>query len=178
MSNFIDRLVGPLSKGGTVGYADRLIKRGKTQRAFTVLARGARAGQLEARYRVGCAYAEGVGVPVNHANAAHWLTLAADAGHLGAKVKLAGLYLHGAVPELGDEATAVDDLFATRTKLQPDYVQAHYWAQLAAEEGQPDAQALLGTVLSLGPEEMRDQKAAEEWYRRAAEGGSPQGHLG
>ena len=72
----------------------------------------------------------------------------------------------------------IADLFATRTKLQPDYVRAQYWAQLAAEEGQPDAQALLGTVLSLGPEEMRDQTAAEEWYRRAAEGGSPQGHLG
>ena len=73
-----------------------------------------------------------MGVPVNHANAAHWLKLAAEAGHLGAKVKLAGLYLHGAIPIQGDEASPSTDLFATRVKFQPDYVRrsiGHSWRQ-------------------------------------------------
>ena len=43
-----------------------------------------------------------------------------------------------------------------RRWMQTSWWNLHTRAQLAAEEGQPDAQALLGTVLSLGPEEMRE----------------------
>ena len=41
-----------------------------------------------------------------------------------------------------------------------------------------DGGALLGYILTSGPEEMRDVAAAEQWYRRSAEADCPQGRLG
>jgi len=60
----------------------------------------------------------------------------------------------------------------------PDFEGAHKWARMAAQSGSPDGQALLGYVLTFGPQNLRNEDEARAWYQRSAEGGCPQGHLG
>ena len=52
------------------------------------------------------------------------------------------------------------------------------WARRAAEGGSADGQAILGFILTSGPESLRDLDQAEEMYRRSAEADCPQGCLG
>src|SRR5262249_26969249 len=48
----------------------------------------------------------------------------------------------------------------------------------AAEHGVAEAQALLGYILTWGPESLRNLEQAKRWYRRSAAAGCPQGSLG
>ena len=52
------------------------------------------------------------------------------------------------------------------------------WARKAAEGGSADGQAVLGYILTSGPETMRDLDEAHHWYERSAAAGCPQGALG
>ena len=57
-------------------------------------------------------------------------------------------------------------LFANPARNNPDYESALKWARMAAEAGASDAQALLGYILTAGPETIRDLDAANSWYQR------------
>lgn len=144
---------------------------------FTTLGQFAQQGNVDAQFRVGKAYLEGWGTPPSLEDGTRWIRKAAEAGHVHARLMLATLYLMG-FPEGFDENTpSILGDTATRPR-QPDFEQALYWGRLAAEAGQPDAQALLGYIQTNGPEELRDRSLAREWYEKAAAGGSAQGHLG
>ena len=52
------------------------------------------------------------------------------------------------------------------------------WARKAAEGGSADGQAVLGYILTSGPEHLRSLDEAHRWYERSAATGSPQGALG
>ena len=54
-------------------------------------------------------------------------------------------------------------LFANAGRTNPDYESALKWARAAAEAGASDAQALLGYILTAGPETIRDL-----WMQRTA----------
>lgn len=144
---------------------------------FTKLGGLARQGNIEAQYRTGKAYLEGWGTPPSLEGGTRWIRKAAEAGHTQARLVLATLYLVG-FPAGFDENRP--DLLgeAARGTPVPDFGQAAHWSRLAAEEGLPDAQALLGYVLMSGPEDIRDPEQARLWYEKAAAGGSSQGHLG
>jgi TPR repeat protein len=142
--------------------AARLTAQGNASAAFTLLARAARAGNLEAEYRVGRCYLYGTGVPASHREAAYWLGRSADRNHPDAQCALALLHLQGGSSGQGS----------------PDFAAAVTWARRGAEGGSAEAQALLAYILSCGPEALRDPAAARRWYARSAAAGWPQGALG
>lgn len=68
-----------------------LYKEGKAAEAIELYKRAAESGSSEAQYRVGIAYADGLGVERSIDKAKKWLTLAADQGHFLAKFRIDNL---------------------------------------------------------------------------------------
>ena len=176
MAAVLDRLTAVVSPAAQRRAGLRLLESGQGAAGFQMLAKAARRGDAEAEYRVGRCYLEGIGVPVSRGDAAHWLDRAARAGRIEAQATLAALHLMGVAAS--DHGTGRADLFAGNAAHEPDYAAAEEWARRAAEGGAPDGQALLGYILTSGPEAKRDLTQAAEWYRRSAEAGCPQGELG
>ena len=169
----LKRLASRASKRKRV-RAERLSET-EPQRAFALFAAAAEAGDAEAAFKVGEYYLDGKAVLGQPAEAARWYRRAAEAGHLGAQVRLAQLHLLG-LPE--DAADLGAGLFESVKPIGVDYGAAMRWAKRAADAGVPDAQAIVGYILSSGPEELRDPDAALKWYRESAQGDCPQGRLG
>ncbi len=161
-------------------WASRLQARGRGRKAFDICVRLADAGNIEAAYRVGRAYVEGSVVPLSRADAARWLEIAADRGHAAAQAMLAELHLHGLIQSshAGTTTNHAAGVFDANATGEPDFVEALRWARRSAETGSAAGQALLGFILSHGPETMRDLAASRHWYELAALGGSAQGHFG
>ena len=175
----VDRFSFVLSPQKRLRRAAALIEEGKSEEAFPHLAAAAKAGIPEACYRIGRAYLGGAGVPVSRTEGARWIERAASSGWVEAQSNLATLYLYGMAGTVDGHPN--DNLFAARKseeKLEPNYDAALHWSLKAAENGSPEGQALVGYVLTSGPDRLRDLEAGDAWYERAAESGSPQGHLG
>ncbi len=109
------------------------------------------------------------------------------AGLLGLSAALAalgaGLALAAGCPGLPAEATAKDLVRAALTRLEtpPVAPQAAREAALCLEAafaaGDPGAAAARGRLAAAGLAGRPDPTLAAHWYLRAAEAGSPQGHL-
>ncbi|MBX9823644.1 MAG: SEL1-like repeat protein [Xanthobacteraceae bacterium] len=178
----VDRLIGLASPAAALSRAVQLIEQQQFAAAFPLLTRAAKAGIPDAEYRVARCYLEGAGVPPSRAEGAWWLERAASHGCVEAQSLLAALYVHGLAGatnggSCSDEAHA-NRLFAGDAPAEPDFEAALKWARAAAERGSSEAQALLGYILTDGPESLRDQEEADRWYERSAMAGCPQGHLG
>ena len=116
-------------------------------------------------------YLEGAGVPPSAVEGARWLERAAPQGYVDAQSMLAALYMHGipgsAAPTAASRASELSAgrpaaaLFNQNEPAKPDFERAAVWARKAADAGSADGQALLGYILTAGPEEMRDLEAAE-----------------
>lgn len=173
----LDRLAAPFSARARLRVGLDLVERGKGAKGFHYLARAAVCGCTEAQYRVARCYLDGKAVPQSGTEAMRWLERAARRGHSEAQFVLAALYAQG----LGggtDSSSAVAPLFPRPEASEPNYEAALHWGRLAAEGGNAEAQALLGYVLTSGPMTLRDAGEAENWYRRSARAGCPQGSLG
>jgi TPR repeat protein len=90
--------------------------------AVTLLRRAAEAGNAEAMYYLGRAYALGDGVARQSAQARHWLLMAGE---------------HGDAPLWA----AVGKLFFTGDLDDPE--EARHWLRLAADHGDPEAPLLM-----------------------------------
>ena len=159
----------------------KLLENGQPLKGFSILSTLAKQGNVEAQYRVGRCYLEALGAPASLEEGARWLRRAADAGKTEACFILATLYAMG-MPE-GFEVRKEEEVLDLSARVAPaerraDFYQARHWASIAAEAGSADAQALLGYILTNGPEDIRDQVEARQWYERSAEAGCSQGHLG
>ncbi len=177
MVSLLDRLGGAVSPRLALRRAARYRERGRAGDAFRLLSRAARAGVAEAEFQVGRCYLEGAGVPVSRVDAVRWLEKAGLHGFVEAQALLATLHLHGAVAKPGQGGTR--SVFASNQgSADPDHAEAARWARMAAEKGSAEARALLGYLLTSGPEPLRNLDEAREWYRKSAEAGSPQGALG
>ncbi|MEO9190145.1 MAG: SEL1-like repeat protein, partial [Acetobacteraceae bacterium] len=174
----LDTLTGAFSPRLALRRAVRLGDRGRIGPSFRLMSRAARAGLAEAEYRIGRCYLEGGGVPVSRADAVRWLGKAGEQGYVEAQSLLATLYLHGLVATARGHGAAANLFDSNESAASPDYQEAARWARKAAEGGSADGQALLGYILTSGPETVRDADAAREWYRKSAEAGCPQGALG
>jgi len=143
--------------------------------AFRRLMKAAQAGAPAACCQVGRAYLLGHGVPASLPAALRWLTRAAEAGDAAAQTLLASLALRGvcdtASPGLFPAAAAVTD-------PQPHYHAALLWAERAAAQGSAEAQAILGYILTDGPDDLRDRDRGAYYYQYAAAAGCAQGQLG
>ncbi|MGX9148319.1 tetratricopeptide repeat protein [Mesorhizobium sp. 128a] len=151
----------------------------KPAEAFPHLAVAARAGLVDAEYRVARCYLEGSGVPASRAEGRRWLLRAANHGSADAQALLAALYLAGLVPADADGRDAGSvSLFERDYSGEPDFAAALGFATKAAEAGSATGQAILGYILASGPEPMRDADAAQRWYEKSAAAGCAEGSLG
>jgi hypothetical protein len=174
MMSFIDRIASAGSPMAALKRAIQLDEAGEARRAFALFSRAARAGLPEAQFRVGRAYLKGSGVPVSRRDGAAWLERAAQAGWVEAQTLLATLYLYGLAGRKQKSALG-GPLFARAGAAadEPDYPEALRWARMGAEGGSPEAQALLGYILTSGPEEMRNLAEADTWYTTRPSGPWP-----
>lgn len=172
----LDRMTGRFHPALALRRAIRLSDSGKAAEAFALMAIAARAGIVEAEFRIGRYYLEGRGVPPSQLEGARWLRRAADRGSPDAQALLAALYVAGLV---GQEAQASSEsLFDRDSSPRPNFVAALRLARHAAESGSPTGQAVLGYILTKGPMAMRDLDAAHYWYEKSAADGCPEGCLG
>ena len=109
----------------------------------------ARQGQAEAEFLLGTAWAEGLGKPVDAAEAAFWYRRAADRGHVLAQHNLGNIHFAG-------------------TGVVQDAALAAQWWRLAAEAGDAIPQYRLGNLFEQGLGVSQDREAALRWYRNAA----------
>jgi uncharacterized protein len=161
----IDRILAFTSPAASLRRAIRLHERGRGADAFPLFARAAKAGISEAEYRVARSYLDGSGVPPSRTEATRWLKRAAAHGNVEAQVLLSVLYIQGWAVDTDDQdAGETSRLFAGETLTGPSFPSAEKWARKAAAAGSADGQALLGYVLTSGPEIMRDLDEAHQWY--------------
>ncbi len=178
----LDRLIASTSPSAALRRAVRLTEQGDVKQAFPLLTRAARAGIAEAEYRVGRCYLEGAGVPPSLVEGVRWLERAANQGYVDAQARLATLSIHGLATSTGcsggSAAGSAANLFAANDAAEPDFESGIRWARKAAEAGSADGQAVLGYILTSGPEHLRNLDEAHQWYERSAVAGCPQGALG
>ncbi len=161
--------------GARLAYGIILTEDGKHRRAFRQFARAARHGLPVAQFHLGRCYLLGRGVPSCLDAALRWLTRAAEGGDVEAQTLLASLALQGI--SFGAEAGLLEA--ASRyVGRPPDYLEALKWGKQAAAGGSAEAQAVLGYILTSGPDELRDVARAAQDYQHAAESGFAQGQLG
>src|ERR1700733_14786029 len=168
----LDRLIASTSPSAALRRAVRLTERGEVKQAFPLLTRAARAGIAEAEYRVGRCYLEGSGVPPSLVDGVRWLERAANQGYVDALARLATLSIHGLATSMdvsgASAAGSAANLFAANVAAEPDFESGIRWARKAAEAGSADGQAVLGYILTLGPEHLRNLDEAHLWYERSA----------
>ena len=113
----------------------------------------AMAGNAEANFLMGTAYAEGLGKPVDAAAAVYWYRRAAAAGVTLAQHNLGNVYESG---------TGV---------VQSDTEAARWW-RLAADKGDAITQLRLGEAYEQGRGVERDLESALYWYQESARRGN------
>jgi hypothetical protein len=107
------------------------------------------AGLPEAQVTLGNLYANGDGVPQDHAEAARWYRLAADQGLAGAQHNLGLAYANGnGVPQ--------------------NYAEAVKWYRLGAYQGNEYAQSNLGFMYATGAGVAINYVTAYAWFNVAA----------
>ncbi|WP_224670782.1 tetratricopeptide repeat protein [Mesorhizobium sp. BH1-1-5] len=175
----MDRLAGHIHPALALRRAIQLSEKGKVAEAFPLMATAARAGVPEAEYRVARCYLEGLGVPSSRLEGTRWLRRAAERGNADAQALLAALYASGlAEDEDNAGSNSSESLFAAQSSREPDFEMALQFARKAAEAGSANGQAILGYILSKGPQAIRDLEAAHGWYEKSAAAGCPEGRLG
>jgi TPR repeat protein len=128
----VDHLIGLTSPTAALRRAIRLNERGRVAESFRLLTHAAKAGIVDAEYRVAKSYLEGTGVPPSRAEGARWLRRAASHGCVDAQALLSALYVHGLVKAAGDDPVdggpRADHLFASEAPAEPDFESAVKWA--------------------------------------------------
>jgi TPR repeat protein len=109
----------------------------------------AQAGDANAEFLVGHAYARGEGVSQDHTQAAIWYRRAAEQGYALAQSYLCAEYVDGVgVPH--------------------DFAQAAFWCRKAADQGNDFAQFDMGSFYEQGKGVPQDYALAASWYLKSA----------
>ena len=112
----------------------------------------AEAGDAEAQFNLGIAYARGEGVSEDMFKAARWIKKAAEKNYAKACSQLGGMYYFG------------DGLLINKEE-------ASKWWKKAADLGDTKAQFNIGLMLFKGDGIRPDEKKALEWFTKAANQG-------
>lgn len=124
------------------------------KQAWKWYAKAAGKGDLEARYRIGCLYRDGLGVKRNDGEAAYWFGRAAANGHSLAQLNIADCYANG-------RGIQMDQRIASE----------NYWR--AADRGVAEAQYIIAGRLRDGIGITADPSMALKFFSLAAEAGFP-----
>lgn len=128
---------------------------GAADRSSNMIA-GAEAGDVEAQYDLGMAYAEGDDITQNYRAAYYWLLKAAAAEHHAAEYEIGELYKDGYGVEQSNRL-------------------AFEWFSRSAEQGNADAQHSLGALYEYGEGVRQSMTQAKEWYKKSCSSGSSSG---
>ena len=171
-SSLLNRIHAALGRpDAQLARAEHLAESGSQEKAFTLFARAARAGQPRAQYQLARHYLAGLTVPGSLIEALRWLRRAAEAGESAAQTQLAALALQGITDAPLNGLHHPAD--------QPaNYEQAESWCRQAVAAGSAEAMALLAYILTEGPADRRDPAAGERLFRQSAQAGCPHGQLG
>jgi TPR repeat protein len=170
-----DRLASR-NPANALARAKTLDAAGEIDRAFRLFVIAAEAGITEATYQVGMRYLTGAGVVRNAIESARWFTKAAEKGDLLSQRHLAGLYMAG----LQEDTVRTSDaqLFTENQNKAADFDSALRWVLPPAQAGDTEAQVMAGYIYVAGAMHLRDEAQAKFWFGKAAESGTPAGHLG
>jgi len=164
----------PGQPAARLAYGVVLVEDGRHRGAFRQFARAAHRGLPAAQYRLGRCYLLGLGVPSSPDAALSWLMRAAEGGDHEAQALLASLAMQG----ISGADAGFLEAASRYVGRPPDYQAALKWGTPAADGGSAEAQAVLGYIMTSGPDELRDARRAAHYFRLAAEGGLAQGQLG
>lgn len=162
-------------------------------KALTLMQQASLAGSADATGGLGYFHAKGIEVPKDEAKAAEYFKKGAEAGSARAQLNYAVVLLSGqgvakdpqaAVPWLEKSAAAGVAEAQERLGLAlfhgnvidgvgRDYEEARRLLSAAAEAGLPAAQNAIAQMWASALGGPGDEKAAEDWHRRAAEQGDP-----
>jgi len=161
---------------------------GRYEEALPALRVLAERGQSEAQHLLAVAYRDGLGLTGDAEIAAVWFERAAASGHAPSQFALAIAYLRGnGVETSGDQAVrwlskAADAgqadaaaVLASILLAQGKGAEARDRLRQAATAGHLMAAVQLGSLLEAGVGGEADRETAAEWYRRAGQGGEPEG---
>jgi uncharacterized protein len=121
------------------------------------LRKQAEAGNAQAQFDLGFAYAKGQGVPQDYTEAVKWTRKAAVQGSVGAQYNLGTAYYYG-------------------EGVLQDYAEANMWFRKAAEQGLTIAQFNLGAAYSSGQGVSQDYVHSYFWYSLAASRSAGEDH--
>ena len=130
------------------------------------LRKEAEAGDAESQFKLSVMYDKGQDVPQDSVEAFKWLVKAVNQDFPRAQFKL-GLIYFLAAQNTKKQAEAGDEI--ARANL--GFTQAVNLFQKAAEQGESEAQHLLGAMYHDGEGVPQDYSKAFMWYRKAAEQG-------
>ena len=118
---------------------------------------GAQSSDREAQYLLALVYGQGRLVPKDDSTALKWMLKSAEAGYMLAQAGMGKAYLHGVKSDGAIQ----------------HYGEAERWLQLAAAQGNADAQFWLGIGYRRGYFGAVDHREALQWLNRAATQGQP-----
>jgi TPR repeat protein len=152
--------------------------------AFQQLQTCAEQGMPDAQFALGRCYEEAQGVVQNLADAVHWYGLAAQQSHVQAQSRLGLIYLSASLPAAAIATAGKSSLEPARTinsTLGESFKQgftvtqnlpaAFMWNQRAAEAGDADAQARLGTQYIRGIGTEANPTLGTHWLEKSAQQG-------
>lgn len=115
-------------------------------------------GVPEAQYKLGNAYHDGKGVPMDRALALKWYQKAADRDFTKAQMNMGYAYYFG-------------------EGVTRNYPEAFKYYQMVAEKGDIPSQLMLADSYFLGKNVGKDEVKAIKWYEAAADKGSVKAYL-
>jgi TPR repeat protein len=170
--------------------ADRCFGRGDNAAGLRVLLALALADfeNADIAFRIGECYERGIGAIPNFVSAVRWYEQAASRRSVTAMSRLGDIYLSGRVVGIGSSAvpaTESDLALLGCNRLRPtgwsvprDSGKALHWNMAAAEQGDAEAQARLGSQFVAGEGVGKDLAKGEQWFRASADQGCAAGQFG
>ena len=146
--------IGDMYAGGIGVPADNREADKWYQHGVDMATTGARSEWLTAQVYLANAYLQSKGVPLDYAEAMHWMKTAAENGNRQAQVNLGTMYRDG-------QGTT------------QSYGEAMYWYRKATDQGSAVAEWMVGRLYFDGKGVTRDFNQAATWFRKAAAEGVP-----
>jgi hypothetical protein len=156
------------------------------KQAVDAVRKDAESGDSAAAFSLGFAFAKGIGVPKNSAQAEHWYRMSADNNYVPAAINLGVMYLQGTEWVMKDVHKAVyyfqkaADLDSTHAvhvlgmvyQAKGEHGKSISMFERGAQMGDHHSQYSLGRAFDEGRGVPQDHKAAIRWLTRAAENGN------
>jgi TPR repeat protein len=168
--------------------ADRCFGRGDNAAGVRALLALADARDPDIALRLGECYERGIGVVPNFVSAVRWYEQSAARGSVKAMSRLGDIYLSGRVVPIGNPALPAgesDLAMLGCNRLRPagrsvpqDLGKALHWNMAAAELGDAEARARLGSQFVAGLGVGKDLTQGEHWFRASADQGCAAGQFG